>query len=198
MLSSDKLLEYIAPLVQEYFFEDLPKIESEFEKHKEELQHTFLETIESLCEKAIQKQEKGEKDTISIMHICYLQTPILTRDYHVKIFLYNKMFYLDAKEISVEWKIPYLYSYFEEEYKNLCEQAKKNVVKVNYKDFHDIKVSLYLLYQQIIFEMLREVVPVMNQAPSFQKLHKTNEFCVTYGRYMLPGDTIDYKVGEEQ
>lgn len=193
MALDEKNVEYISGVVESILENDLVSMQKEFEEKSAMIENSFLKRVNELFEYADKLQENNEKGEIQFFHICYLKTCALTKQYYLQLSLYDSRFYLDPIEVSKKWEIPFIFNYFEKEWIEIERLAKKKIYHYTYSQGHDIKMALHHMYCDIVGDMIEAILPNINKADYFEKCKKTEQFCVMYSEYMVPGKVMKYK-----
>lgn len=55
-------------------------------------------------------------------------------------------------------------------------------------------MKYYEMYYQVVGEILQMLIPVIKDTTYFNKIEKTDEFSVSYSKYMIPGWKLDLKM----
>ncbi len=194
MMTIEQRDEYLEEVLIDEFFEDMNNIQNYLYLNWEKIKRQFQDLINNLFLMGFEAQQRGEKNKIEIFHICYLFSSCITKSHKVLFSLYDERFYLDSFEVSAFWTPEFIFQYFEREMDIFQKKAQKNIIGFDYSDMQEVRLKYYEMYYQVVGEILQMLIPVIKDATYFKKIEKTDKFCVSYSKYMIPGWELDFKL----
>lgn len=177
------LLEQIKIAADDRIAETRIKIDDNFKRNKEEINHTIKAQAEQLFLQASDREWK-------YLEICYLHTGLLMKNYEYKINLYNSLHLLDNEQLGMRISFEFIYQYFEEDIRYLLQRLNRQMQKVYSNEMMEIKEYCNKYYIGMVNKYLKDTLPELTKLESFQNMKKAEPFLVLFGEYMGPQEQL--------
>lgn len=148
---TDSLLEYErihAPQMKEL-------LERQRQRYEESLCKAF-DLSEDFLRSSLSSQRKGR---LKYIHFSYLLSGALSEEHLIKLDFYDHRHYQDPEEIECFWNCKGLFPWYEEEYRNLEGNLRKEIPRIKSGELSRLRVALtswdYLMLKPILMELVK-------------------------------------------
>lgn len=188
----DKVIEeFKEKYIGNTWFENFIKNDEFYRSNKEGIDTELINTFDRLCKKCIKMQENDEKGEICYIYFSLLRTSILQGKGEFRIDFYDKRWFLDKEECSININLDFLYvTLFE--LKDLLKD-KKNIYG---RTISDIDIDGIILeegdkYHLLACEFLKDII--LNKfisLNSFIEMKKSSSIKILIGEFMDSSEVI--------
>lgn len=174
--------EILAPRLQDKIRVTLQSI-AKNEYHDENL----MQAMDKLFQNASKQQEQGKKGPIAFCVCSLLYSSVLMKTYDLRIDLYDKDFYLDETETSVQWHSP-AYKDIDLEIQTFSSVLRKQLIRVRDFEVEDASYQYALYHNALTLALFTSHINDFWTLKSYQSLLIDNKMDVFFGEYI--GETV--------
>ena len=185
---------------KEYLKDRLVYSEKEIEKYvlenEEKIKFDLVEKFSILCEIVRIQQKLGIKDKIGYVHIAFLRTSLMTKSYTFQISAFNRDFWLDKEESTMELPMNFVFEKAEEDIKLLRKKNESNHF-LNDFDYDELEYDQMGDYIDIAENIIRKLVPEAFKhsvlETFFNGMSKEEDIQVIFGGHMELGNVLELR-----
>jgi len=171
-------VEQIKNAAEERITESKRKIEADFRKNREEINHAVQKQTERLFLQITDKEW-------TYWEICYLHSGLLMKTHEYRMSLYNSLHMIDPEPASIRVSFDFIYQYFEEDVEYLTQIIpKKKMQKIYSHEVTAIREYYNKYYIGIVSKYIEDTLPELLKLEAFRSMKKTDEFMIFFGEYM--------------
>lgn len=177
----------IQKLLELQFQKRYTAIKKEYDREKEDIDASFLQSCHYFFEACKKKQEREKKGTICYVNVNYLRWAVLQEEIEVQMTAYGEGYYLEQEINHGIWKPSKLTTYFQEDLKAFQVAARKKIFGFSLLDYDKAKEEYSNRYFFLLGVYFREMVKQVVALESFQQLEKGEGCRFVFGGYMEQG-----------
>lgn len=161
-----------------------------YDREKERIDASFLQSCRHFFEECKKKQEKEKKGTVFYVNFNYLRWAVLREEIELQITAYGEGYYLE-EEISYEiWKPSRLTVCFQEDLKAFQAAARKKILGFSLPDYDKAREEYSNLYFFLLGFYCRKMAGQVAALESFRQLEKGEQCRFVFGAYREQGTAI--------
>ena len=196
MTQSKLIQEFIKEFIQKqannWIEDDLPLMKEKYTLALPKIIADLAESISQVCQQASQLQEDRHKGAAAYLCISFLHTNVFENKWEYRIDIYDEKQYFDQKECTTDWKLEFIWDYFEKHLTELHEAAHTKFYANKIRSYHltEIKMRMAEQYNMATIAIVQLIIKQAIQTPAYQKLIKTPDFQISIGEYLDQGVVI--------
>lgn len=144
----------------------------------------LLDIMDKLFKQVFFLQKEGKKEAIRYIHFFFLGSSIITDSNEIQINLFSKESYMDKQDAMAIWHPNFILDYHLNSVEVIDKMARQHVKGYSHKQYMDIKLWSYAMYNLQIFSYLLRTAPAIAQLDSFRKMEKESDIQMAFGGYM--------------
>lgn len=184
-VDKEKLLrEFEEKYVVNRWTSEFNEIIKEYESNIESIEEDIISKFNLVCKEATALQEKQLKGKIRYIYIFLLRTSILENKGQWRIDLYDKNWFLDKEECSINIDLNFIYDSLFNHMEELSEKKKEYGRNITDMDIENIKLKEANKYHMLSFEFLRNLIEKFVKISSYENMKKTEDIKILAGEYM--------------
>jgi len=184
-VDKEKLLkEFEEKYVVDRYKDEFGKIIEKYATNRENINENLTSKINSVCKEAILLQEKELKGEIKYIYISMLRTKLLENKGQWRIDLYDKKWFLDKEECSINIDLDFIYEPLFNHMKELSEKKKERGRTIKDKDIERIKLREANKYHGLAVNIIRDMLQSFLECASFKEMKKKEDIVIMVGEYM--------------
>ncbi|AOR25099.1 hypothetical protein [Clostridium taeniosporum] len=184
------LKEFEEKYVHNRYITEFEKIIERYKTNKESIKERLTSKFNSICTEAILLQEKELKGEISSIYFSMLRTKILENKGQWRIDLYDKNWFLDKEECSINIDLDFIYESLFNHMKELSDKKKEYGRTIKEKDIEIIKLREANTYHCFALYIIRDMLKSFLECTAYKKMKKTEDIVIMGGEYMDAAITI--------
>lgn len=193
IIKADKnqvLKEFEEKYVADRYKEEFTKIIEKYNKDKESIKENLTSKFNSVCKEAILLQEKELKGEIRYIYFSMLRTKILENKGQWRIDLYDKKWFLDKEECSINIDLDFIYEPLFNHIKELSEKKKEYLRTIKERDIQIIKQREANKYHGLALNVINDILESFLECTSYEEMKKKEDIVIMAGEYMDAAITI--------
>ncbi|MDR3288012.1 MAG: pentapeptide repeat-containing protein [Peptococcaceae bacterium] len=169
--------------------ECLARLEEYLSLHTDALTDKFLRQFEQYCHKIASRQETGEKQPLSFIHLSVLRTNILARRHTIRLDAYDENWYADRAELSGEYDAAEFYTGLDA-FADALHTAAKPYGDLKPRQVQKAVFEESKKYLVVIAEFVRIALRKAAETEWFQRLNRNPLFAVCIGEFQDRCDIV--------
>ncbi len=180
------------------FSELYREIKIDIKNRETGIKKQWIETFDQIFRKMAQCQKEKSVEAISHIHIVYLRTRLLQKDYRYAIYAYGKEWYMGREMIIGNLDVSMFFLPFDTAWRRLEKETLKYIQKVTPIDVE--RLMLEESGRMILFavSLLRKWRRELRQTEGFRMLKKESFFHIQVGEYYEPGYVLFTQIKEKE
>lgn len=178
------LKEFQEKYVADRYKEEFTKIIEKYNNNKESIKENVTSKFNSVCKEAILLQEKELKGEIRYIYFSMLRTKILENKGQWRIDLYDKKWFLDKEECSINIDLDFIYEPLFNHMKELSEKKKEYLRTIKERDIQIIKQREANKYHGLALNVISDILESFLECTSYEEMKKKEDIVIMAGEYM--------------
>lgn len=158
-------------------------LETYYQNNRDDLAAGFLESLRHICLRIKEMQAAGTKGAIKYIHYAMLRTAILDQTYHWRIDAYDRRWYRDEQECSVEYDAGWAFRFLAAFNAELSEPCKRYLNQITKQDLQQIFLKEATIYKNYVTGLARYALSQSSLPFEFTEFTRDNVFEVRSGEY---------------
>jgi len=175
-------------LLETIIKERLEELQDYFFTKRDFILDDLQKKITLLCKEAYDLQMQEQKEPIRCLSISHMQHCVYTKQYEMRLDLYNKDFYLDPQKVYQYCDMSFLFQFFEKDMEYFCEHIRFHIQSILYplREYEEKKFALWYIkhYYRIAESFFQDQMLAIFENTDFELLKKEEDFMILYGGYM--------------
>lgn len=173
-----------AILMEPVFQRSVAALMENYAQNEQSIKGSLQDVLANLCSQAGALQERGEKDAIAWLGICYFLSSTYTGNYEIRMDLYDSESYLDERSCYLYWNPGFITSYLLEDRAYFQKNIRQKVPRVKTWEEQQFLGEYARSYMYILGEFLRQQVPDILKEVQRNGVLTTDDFRIFFGEYM--------------
>ncbi len=186
--------EFMTRALYEYYERTCIKSMELFRNRRGQFEEGLVSTVEAVKDKLQESISSGRKGRLSYIHLSYLLSGALSGEMLIKLDFYDEGYYRDVEEIDCYWDCSSLFWDLETEYRNMAEEMKKNMIRIQSGEFSQLRVGLTVLNYMILKPVLKELVK-SERVEKQLRVFCNEKAYILYGAYLDQAEVIHQLIG---
>lgn len=183
-VAKEKVLkEFQEKYVFDRYKEEFKKVIEQYNNDKESIKESLTSKFNSVCKEAIALQGEKKKGEIRYIYFSALRTRILENKGIWRIDLYDKKWFLDKEECSINIDLDFIYEPLFNHMKELLEKKKEYGRTIKNKDIEAIKIGESNKYHGLAFEVIKDMIKSFLGCTQYKELKKKEDIEIWAGEY---------------
>ena len=170
------------------------KCKKEFEKNfndnEEKTALLLIDAIKKLNKKAIENRNVVDNYTLGVLQFELLRSNILNESYKIHLHGYNSLWYLDDNSIYEEIDLKFLFKPFENLRKELIENSRKYIDRVNIYDIQKIIFDAVSDSYMGMSKAVREYLWDLDEEEWINEMLLSDFYIIKWSEYKGKGETV--------
>ncbi len=187
IIQADKekvLKEFQEKYVADKYKEEFTKIIEKYKTSREKIKENLTSKFNSVCKEAISLQEKELKGEITYIYFSMLRTRLLEDKGIWRIDLYDKKWFLDKEECSINIDLDFIYEPLFKHMEELSEKKKEYGRVIKEKDINLIKQREANKYNILAANVIIEMLQSFFECTSYNEMKKKEDMRIMISEYM--------------
>ncbi|WP_252248243.1 hypothetical protein [Clostridium sp. ZBS20] len=177
------LKEFEEKYVYNRYITEFEKIIEKYKTDRESIKENLISKFNSICTEAILLQEKEQKGEIRYIYFSMLRTKILENKGQWRIDLYDKKWFLDKEECSINIDLNFIYEPLFNHMKELSEKKKEYGRTIKEKDIEVIKLREAEKYHGLAIGIIMKMLENFLECTSYKEMKKKEDIVIMAGEY---------------
>ncbi|MBW6411941.1 hypothetical protein [Clostridium weizhouense] len=184
------LKEFEEKYVHNRYITEFEKIMEQYKTDRESIKENLTSKFNSICKEAILLQEKELKGEIRYIYFSMLRTKILEDKAQWRIDFYDKKWFLDKEECSINIDLDFIYEPLFNHMKELSDKKKEYGRTIKEKDIEIIKLREANAYHCFALYVIKDMLKSFLECTEYKEMKKTEDIVIMAGEYMDKAITI--------
>ncbi|WML33896.1 hypothetical protein [Clostridium sp. OS1-26] len=184
------LEEFLEKYVVDRWINEFLEIDEMYKSDKDAIEENLISTFDEVCRQAIGLQEKQLKGGIKYIYFSLLRTSILENRGEYRIDLYDKNWFLDKEECSINIDLNFIFDSIFKHREELKEKKKEYGKNITDMDIENIMLKEIDKYHVLAVEFLKGMIERFTETSSYAEMKKTEDIMILAGEYMDATEAI--------
>lgn len=193
--------ELINKCINEYLVKnsinDFEKINNYIEDNIHAVNEEILWKFEQIFRKTVEMQSKGEKGSISLITISFLNSSLIKNKAEVLISLYDEKGFFDKVIIEDTYSNGFINDILYEDIENFNKYINSKVIRISYSEKYRYICKLMNKYRELYRGIFKTFINMVVMLETFSKIKLNKDFKITFGEFYCKGIVI-YENGKEE
>lgn len=159
-------------------------------KAADDREDRILNAVDQLCEKAVEYQQMGKKEKISLFQISLLTASLQEGPCRLQLNAYDSRGYLDREPVELLLSADWMFQPLQDLRKKLYERTMVYMGKVERFDADRLVTDLAVTFYRKSAEEFRPAFMNLDQRPAFQPLEREYVFAAKWGELRGTSGTL--------
>lgn len=185
----ERLLGTADELQKELFEKRIRMLEAEY--GKEESRRAVIQVFEKAAVRWMTAHaDPGHMERAASLRVTYLFSSILMRSYEFKLSLLGEEFWLEEEPVTVAWKPPFFFEYFEEDMKLIVKELRSSFPRLCRAEEDAVRLKCADYYLAAACKLCKDLAEEIMGSNEFIKVDKTDDFFVFFGKFQGEGEKL--------
>ncbi|NSB17197.1 hypothetical protein [Clostridium beijerinckii] len=181
----EKLLkEFKKKYVINRYINEFKIIIEKYRKDRSIIKENLTSKFDLVCKEAIKLQEKELKGEIRYIYFSFLRTSLLESKGEWRIDLYDKKWFLDKEECSINIDFDLVYEPLFNHMSELLEKKKEYRRNINEVDIESIMLEEAGKYHYLVINIIEDMIESFLACSSYKEMKKKENIIIQAGEYM--------------
>lgn len=188
---NEVLKKFKEKYVDNVWVESFIKSDEFYRDNKDKIDANLQNTFDSLCNYCVKMQKQNLKGSISYIYFSILRTSIRESKGEFRIDFYDKNWFLDNNECSININLDFLYKELFELENSLKEKKTEFGRTINDLDVEEIILDEADKYNVLCAEFLKDII--LNKfikSSYFKEMNKNEDLKILIGEFMGEAEMI--------
>lgn len=184
MSRGNEISAYLQEDMEARFKISCRQIQSEIERHGDEIWAELRRVIKEILEQVLLLQDSGQKTPIGYLAFHFLRSGVVMDEVSLCIEAMDDGFYLDRQTVSVLYIPDFLQRIYREDIAFLRQKAARGFIRIQSHELAETRRNWGNFYNAVLFRMTEALAEPIWQEVAGSGIRITERFKILYGGYM--------------